>query len=74
MVMVLLGSGVGVLLTGFKKSWIGALLQQTGLRCSPLISSLTCLLLRPIIPPFYCSFRLLLAGMFHTDLDLKIYG
>ena len=34
MVMVLLGSGVGVLLTGFKKSWIGALLEQTSLRCS----------------------------------------
>ena len=74
MVMVLLRSGVGVLLTRFKKSWIGALLQQTGLRCSPPIGSLTCSLLRPIIPPFYYSFCLLLAGMFRIDLDSKIYG
>ena len=74
MVIVLLGSRVGVLLTGFKKSWIGALLLQTGLGCSPPISSLTCSLLRPIIPPFYCSFCLLLAGMFRTGLDSKIYG
>ena len=74
MVMVLLGSGVGVLLTRFKKNWIGALLQQTGLRCSLPISSLTCSLLRPIIPPFYFSFRLLLTGMFRIDLDSKIYG
>ena len=63
MVMVLLGSRVGILLTGFKKSWINALLQQTSLRCSPPISSLTCSLLCPIIPPFYCSFRLLLEGI-----------
>ena len=74
MVIVLLGSGVGVLLTGFKKSWIGALLQQTGLSRSPPISSLTCSLIHLIIPPFYCSFRLLLAGMFRIGLDSKIYG
>ena len=74
MVMVLLGSRVGVLLIGFKKSWIGALLQRTDLSCSPLISSLTCSLLLRIIPPFYCSFRLLLSRMFRISLDSKIYG
>ena len=72
--MVLLRSGIGVLLIGFKKSWIGALFQQIGLSCSPPISSLTCSLLRPINPPFYCNFCLLLTGMFHIGLDSKIYG
>ena len=74
MVMVLLGSRVGVLLVGFKKSWIGVLLQRAGLSFSPPISSLTCSLLRRIIPPFYYSFCLLLAGMFRIGLDSKIYG